>query len=62
LLGIKWLHFVVLVIIIAAAAAAAVDGCGGHANLFTIYTCHCETIHTFDLISHLYLKQSLHFF
>ena len=47
----------ILVIIIA--AAAFVDGCGGHANLFTIYTCHCETIHAFDLILHLYLEKKI---
>ena len=50
----------VLVIIIA--AAAFVDGCGGHANLFTICTCHCETIHAFDLILHLHLEKKTYFF
>jgi hypothetical protein len=38
-----------------------VDGRDGHANLFIISTCHYETIHAFNLISHLYLKQNFIF-
>jgi hypothetical protein len=52
------LHFVVLVIIITTLLMVVV----GNANFFTIYICHYETIHAFDLISHLYLKQHLLFF